>query len=267
MHIRKWITLLCILMALCIPTQASMPKIIADGWEYDGIVIKIKDRVYVSLREFATVMDNAVVSWNAETMTSTVKTDSLTLQAWENGDYIIANNRYLWCEYGTFTYNGVMMVPLNIAAKAFGFDHSWADNTTYLTRKRGAIVPGDQYYDKSDVWWLAKIIHAEAQGEPFTGKIAVGEVVLNRVADADFPDTIYDVIFDNKNGVQFTPTVNGAIEADPGRDSLIAAKLVLDGARMGKYLLYFLNPDIATSFWIPQNRVYCMTIGTHDFYA
>lgn len=261
--------ILCLSMAIYFPVYAASPvlHVYADGWEYPGMVTLQDGRAYVSLREFATYMDNAVVTWDAEEMRSEARTDSLTVTAWENGSYMTANGRYLWCPGKTYTENGIMMVPLTAAARAFGFDHAWEDGAVYLERKSGSILSGEEYYDADEVWWLAKIIHAEAKGEPFLGKIAVGEVILNRVEDDTFPDTIYSVIFDNEHGVQFTPTVNGAIEEDPAADSITAAKLVLDGARIDGDLLYFLNPDIATNFWIPQNRVYCMTIGSHDFYS
>ena len=254
-------------MAIYTPAGSPVPDIYADGWKYPGIVTVRSGRAYVSLREFATYMDNAVVHWDSINECATAKTDTLTVSAWENGSYLLANGRYLWCPGKTYTENGIMMVPLTAAARAFGFDHTWTGAATELHRQRGAIESGEVYYDADEVWWLANIIHAEAQGEPFTGKIAVGEVILNRVASEEFPDTIYSVIYDNEHGVQFTPTVNGAIEEDPGVDSIIAAKLVLDGARIGENLLYFLNPAIAVSTWIPQNREYYMTIGSHDFYT
>lgn len=254
-------------MAIYTPAGSTVPNIYADGWKYPGIAMVREGRAYVSLREFATYMDNAVVQWDPEKECATAKTDTLTVSAWENGSYLLANGRYLWCPSRTYTENGIMMVPLTAVARAFGFDHTWTGSSTELHRHRGAIESGENYYDADEVWWLAKIIHAEAQGEPFRGKIAVGEVILNRVASEEFPDTIYSVIYDNEHGVQFTPTVNGAIEEEPGVDSIIAAKLVLDGARVGKNLLYFLNPAIAVSMWIPQNRDYYMTIGSHDFYT
>ncbi|MBQ8640889.1 MAG: cell wall hydrolase [Clostridia bacterium] len=260
---------ICLPMAIYMPAAASdpAPAVYADGWEYPGLVTLREGRAYVSLREFATHMDNSVVTWNEADMCATASTDSLTVSAWENGSYLVANGRYLWCPGKTYTENGIMMVPLTAVARAFGFDHTWADNTVYLERHKGSIESGEIYYDTDEVWWLAKIIHAEAQGEPFTGKIAVGEVILNRVESEEFPDTIYSVIFDNEHGVQFTPTVNGAIEEEPGIDSIIAAKLVLDGARVGRDLLYFLNPSAAVSTWIPENRDFYMTIGSHDFYT
>ena len=84
-------------------------------------------------------------------------------------------------------------------------------------------------YDENDVYWLARIIEAEAGGESGEGKLAVANVVLNRVASGSYPDTIYDVIFDTKYGTQFEPTSNGAIYNTPSEESIEAAKRALSG--------------------------------------
>ncbi|MBE6569127.1 MAG: copper amine oxidase [Ruminococcaceae bacterium] len=270
-HYRKQIKhiLTALLASIALTVPAGAVNIIADGWAYEGIVAEKDGAAYVSVREFASTMDNAVVTWDDAERKVTVVTDKLYMTLWENGSYIIANDRYLWCPAGTYTENGIMMVPLTAVSRAFGFSHSWSrtDNTAYLKRQTGAIDSGEQTYDEEDVLWLARIIHAEAQGEPFLGKVAVGEVVLNRVKSEEFPDDIYSVIFDSEHGTQFTPTKNGTIYNEPGEDSVIAAKLCLDGAKVHGNLLYFLNPVKAVSAWVPKNRPYRLTIGEHDFYA
>lgn len=240
-----------------------------DGLKYEGEVRLVNKNAYVSLREFACTVDNSVVAWDKETDTATVTTESLVLTATKGADYMVANGRYLWCSEGIFTDDGVIYVPLQRVAQAFGFNNRWSftDNTNYLTRKAGAIEAADTYYDEDDVYWLSRIINAEAQGEPFKGKLAVGSVIMNRMEDEEFPDELYDVIFDNDSGVQFTPTVNGAIEKEPNEDSVIAAKLCLDGFRISNTILYFLNPDLASNFWVSQNCTFVMRIGQHDFYA
>ena len=244
-------------------------NIIVDGWGYDGRILVYKNSAYVSLREFATMADNSVVSWDPSTHTAHVKTDTLELSAREAENYITANGRVLWCEGGIFTLGGSIYVPLRQVAYAFGFDHDYvfAENTTYLTRYRAAIVPGEEFYDAGELYWLAKIINAEAEGEPFLGKLAVGTVILNRVDSDEFPSSIYDVIFDTENGVQFSPTANGAINRDATADSIIAAKICLENTRISDEILYFLNEELATNFWIVENCRYVMSIGCHDFYA
>jgi N-acetylmuramoyl-L-alanine amidase len=95
----------------------------------------------------------------------------------------------------------------------------------------------------------------------------VGNVVLNRVADESCPDTIYDVIFDNKYGVQFSVTTNGTIYMDPSEESIIAAKICLEGYSVVGDSIYFVNPDIGVSSWFVNTRTFVKSIGDHDFYA
>lgn len=251
------------------PTEPADFDVVVDGFAYEGELLSVNDVAYVSLREFACMADNAVVWWDEDECAAYVETDSLTVRAPEDECYIEANGRMLWCEYGVFTEDDVLYIPLGKAAKAFGFDTTYVykDNTTYLTRERSAIVSAEEFYDEEEVYWLSKIIHAEAQGEPFEGKLAVGNVILNRVESTQFPDTVYGVIFDNDHGVQFTPTVNGAIEQDAGAESILAAKLCLDDAVLDENILYFLNEEIASSLWVPENCEFVMAIGEHTFYA
>jgi|GEM_PF-2194138 len=120
---------------------------------------------------------------------------------------------------------------------------------------------------EDDLYWLSRIIHAEAQGEPYEGKVAVGNVILNRVKSSDFPNTVYGVVFDKQFGyTQFSPVIDGSIYNTPNADSIETAKAVLKGERPVGDALYFLNPRKATNFWIVQNRRFSMTIGEHDFY-
>lgn len=120
--------------------------------------------------------------------------------------------------------------------------------------------------DADAVFWLSRIISAESKGESLEGQIAVGNVVLNRVKSSEFPNTIYGVIFDDRWGGQFEPVRNGTIYLEPTEQSIFAAKQCLSGVNNIGNCLYFLAPDLAQNFWIPQNRKYVTTIGCHDFY-
>ena len=161
--------------------------------------------------------------------------------------------------------NGTIFVPARVLAQALSADVYWHgryERVTLGARSTETASP----YNEDDLYWLSRIIHAEAQGESLQGKIAVGSVVMARVQSKDFPDTIYDVIFDTEGGVQFTPTKNGAIYNTPNEESLTAAKLVLAGEREAEGCLFFLDPRKSTSFWVPQNRTFAVSIGCHDFY-
>ena len=95
----------------------------------------------------------------------------------------------------------------------------------------------------------------------------MGNVVLNRTEHPDFPDTIYGVIFDQQYGVyQFQPVADGTIYAQPADSAVLAAKLVLEGARTAGESLYFFAPALSAGEWIVNSRTYYTTIGGHQFY-
>ena len=137
-------------------------------------------------------------------------------------------------------------------------------NVTLSQAKK--MVKADSAYDYEDLYWLSRIISAEAKGEGFTGQIGVGTVVLNRVRSSQFPNTVKGVVFDKKYGTQFTPVANGTIYQTPTQSAVIAAKMCLDGYTLSNSVLYFLNPSIATSSWIQNNRKYAFRVGNHEFY-
>ena len=208
----------------------------------------------------------AEISGGADAMTAAGARVTVSARA---GDmYIEASGRYLGGAE-TVAISGMLYVPIRSLAKAYDAEVVWHDATRsvdLIAEPGSAIAPGEDFYREDEVFWLARIIHAESQGEPLAGKILVGNVVMNRVASDEFPDTIYSVIFDRKWGVQFTPVANGAIYNTPNAESVLAAKLVLDSFTLAPSALYFLNPAEAQNFWIPANRTYLTTVGCHDFY-
>lgn len=129
-----------------------------------------------------------------------------------------------------------------------------------------ATIPEPTITDE-DRYWLAKIIEAEAGVESISGKVAVGAVVINRVEDDWFPDSIKDVIFQKHNGVyQFSPVGNGRInKIEPSEDAYKAADLALAGEDPTKGALYFYNPKISKSKFF-KNRKALATIGNHQFF-
>ena len=161
-------------------------------------------------------------------------------------------------------------VPVRLICELLGARVSW--NSHYknveieLDGHKTPVSSIDNTYTDDDLLWLGRIIHAESQGEPISGKIAVGNVILNRVKSDSFPDTIYGVIFDNTYAVQFEPVLNGSIYNSPNSESIKAAKHALSGTDVVGNSLYFFNPKTAGSNWISKNRKYYTTIQNHDFY-
>ena len=94
----------------------------------------------------------------------------------------------------------------------------------------------------------------------------MGNVVLNRVADKQFPNTVKEVIFDDKYAIQFEPVENGTVYDEPTDSAVLAAKISLEGADVIGPALYFYAPALSPVNWINQNRPFYMTIGCHDFH-
>ncbi len=117
-------------------------------------------------------------------------------------------------------------------------------------------------FNRDEILLLARVIHGEARGESFSGQVAVGAVVLNRVGDPRFPDSIRDVVMQDG---QFCILFDGQINLYPGEKSLEAARAALLGYDPSRGALFFYNPAIAAnSSWVSQRPV-SVRIGNHVF--
>lgn len=240
-----------------------------DGYAFSGEIDVRNSTTFVGIRKFANAMDSSArVTYNSYTKTLTVKSSKLNLVATNGKNYIEANGRYLFTSTPIYMINGRMYAPVMLLAKAFDAKISWSDYTSSfnIVRGSGGILSGDSFYRADEVYWLSKIISAEARGEIMSGKVAVGNVILNRVRSYSFPNTIYSVIFDRKNGVQFSPVANGTIYNNATANSVIAAKICLEGYSISNGILYFVNPSVAPNSWASRNRPFYAKIGNHAFY-
>lgn len=116
-------------------------------------------------------------------------------------------------------------------------------------------------YSESDRNLLARVINGEARGEPFTGQVAVGAVVLNRVEHPSFPNTIAGVVY---QPLAFTAVADGQINAEMYESCYRAADMALSGVDPTGGAIYYYNPQTATSEWI-FSRPTITTIGKHVF--
>lgn len=108
---------------------------------------------------------------------------------------------------------------------------------------------------------LSKLVAGEARGESYEGQVAVAAVVINRVKDSRFPDSLEGVIY-QKNA--FSVVKNGTIYAQPTSSTYRAAQEALYGSDPTNNAIYFWNPDISTCNWINTLNPY-LRIGNHVF--
>lgn len=120
-----------------------------------------------------------------------------------------------------------------------------------------------QSSQSGDVALLARLISAEARGEPYKGQVAVGAVVLNRVDSPIFPNTIAGVIY--QNGA-FTCVTDGQFNKEVSDSAYRAARDALNGVDPSGGAIYYFNPETATSAWI-WSRPLLVVIGNHHFCA
>ncbi len=122
----------------------------------------------------------------------------------------------------------------------------------------------DSKYSREDIELLARLVYAEARGEPYLGKVAVAASVLNRVESPDYPDTIPGVIYQNNFGFQYCPVSNGQINLSPDDASMRAVRQALNGHDPSNGALSFYNPAKSSNRWI-RSRPYYGRIGNHIF--
>lgn len=116
-------------------------------------------------------------------------------------------------------------------------------------------------YQESELRILARLVHGEARGEPYIGQVAVAAVVLNRVRDAAFPNTISGVVF--QTGA-FDAVWDGQFDLEPNDSALRAARDAMNGWDPTGGCLYYYNPVTATNAWIWTRDVQ-LSIGKHAF--
>lgn len=231
----------------------------------------IGDTAFVPIRFVSEALGADEIIWNDVNKSATIKADNtvITLPAGEN--YAFVDGEKIHLEQSIKLVSNRTFVPVRFVAESLNATVNWDDTYYIVSIYKANIQVNDSLIDRNhigaeEMLWLSRIIEAESAGEPMEGKIAVGNVILNRVNSPDYPDTIYGVIFDRKNGVQFEPTLNGTIYNTPSASSIIAAKRALNNENYAGDSMFFLNPAIAASNWIENNRPFYTRINNHYFY-
>ena len=138
-------------------------------------------------------------SYNSSSRSSMMYGGGLVMSATEGCYSVYSNDRPLFASSPVVIMSdGRMYIPHHSFAKSVGFSVSKGANGVNLQGSFKPLLPSSKFYREDEVLWLARIIHADSSGEPLLGKIAVGNVVLNRVKSPSYPNTIYGVIFDRK---------------------------------------------------------------------
>ena len=145
--------------------------------------------------------------------------------------------------------------------KALGMTDSYNSLNGGSSGGSGSSGTVPSNYTSSDLYLLAKAIYAEGRGEVYTGQVAIGAVIINRVKSSSFPNSISGVIY--QQGA-FTAVTDGQINLEPNQTAYNAARDAMNGWDPTYGCLYYYNPAVATSSWI-FNRKTVTVIGKHVF--
>lgn len=218
---------------------AGTSEVTLNGRTYDiGGTIRLKDGVtYAPVRVIAEAM-HVSVGWKAQEKAAVLKKEEL---------YFVAAGDTLWsiAEAHDTTAaalkarNGLASEALSIGQQLKVVTPDFLDpdrpEVKVLAADVDAIDPADQTL-------LAKLVEAEAGSEPYEGKLAVASVVMNRLHNGNYPDTVRGVIYAPG---QFSPAGNGSLEREtPSKGSVKAAKAALSGENNVPGALFFFNPQL-----------------------
>lgn len=271
---------LALLLALCLlcPGLAAA----ADGGGAQSVPVYIDGllsaRAYVSGQavflppEAVCAAARLSMSWSEDNGTLTLSVPGAVLTGHKGDGYFEADGRYIYAPDGWLVKGDVLYLPSDAVERLFGVKINVSEKRDRLelsTDKLAVISGGANYYelnyDAELLYWLPQIINAEAKFEPLAGQIGVGNVVMNRLCSPDFPDTIFEVIYDTEHTVQFEPISTGGIFQEPTEQATIAAYLCLEGYSTVGGSLYFVNPEFGSG-WFDSSLELVETIGHHNFY-
>ncbi len=223
-------------------------------------------RTFVPIRFVAEALGIEEISWDEEAETAVLGNNDITISLPYGSHIARVNSTGMKLEAPINIWDDRIFVPVRFIAETFDCTVQW-DAKNYIINIKSNASIADTSYTQEDLYWLSRIVESEAPQEPYEGKLAVANVVINRKDSSGFPNVIKDVIFDTSGGFyQFSPVLHGTIYNDPSEESIQAAKEALEGNNNIGESLFFLNPRKATTFWITTARTFYKTIHHHDFY-
>lgn len=270
-HVIGILVFLCMITSVAFASTSTSIAITVNGQEVkqaSDLAKVIDQAVYVPIRSIVESL-GAQVDWIAEDNRVDVTNGEQHVRLWLGQDQAEVNGESISLDRAPFAEVGRTFVPLRFLSESLGLNVNWVQATRSVLIAADAALVAPQpvvSYTEDDKMWLARIIEAEAGGEPLEGKIAVGAVIINRVQSSLFPNTITDVIFEKSYGFyQYTPVENKYIyKVKPSKETYEAAERALLGEDPSEGALYFYNPKHTNSTWL-KSRKTIKDIGAHRF--
>ncbi len=229
--------------------------------------VLLNGTTYIPLRAFGDAI-GGTIHWDQTDMAATMTKDGHSFVFYHQKDYCLIDG--IQKSYTSIDYKDLTFIPVRAVSEVLGYNVEWDDfNLTVKISAPSVEVKNnckDTSYTYDDIMYLAKITHIESGYQHFKVKLGVAGTVVNRVRSGEFPNTIKDVIFDTKYGVQFPPAHTSKFNATPSKESVIAAKCVLNGVNVVGNSLYFVDTPYAKGSWVHNNRPFYATIVDMSFY-
>ncbi|XID90738.1 cell wall hydrolase [Paenibacillaceae bacterium WGS1546] len=228
----------------------GVPVVYFNGERYlmDTAPFVTDGRIYIPLRDVAELL-HATVKWDADARLAEIEAVDLVTVTEDYGIEDIVQDY------------GISRVAL-LARNGYGNGHEVKEGSALKVVVPSLLDSPAKPYTEADYMLLAKLTQVESGYEGYEGQLAVANVVLNRVKDSRFPDSIRDVIY---SGKQFPVAHNGMLDKSvPNASVLRAAKDALNGKNNVKDAVYFYNPRVTKGpFWSGLETV--ATFGNHRF--
>ena len=250
---KKYLGLLLAVLLFASEAQAREDVTVTVGGETVPAFVEA-GVTYVRLADLLEEMGGWETQWDHTSRTAWAETDLFTLDVPAQRSYVLADGFSFDTGGRSLLREGRTYVPLRSMANLLGARVDFVDWDTPVR----VLDIGTASCTEEDFYWLCRIISAESKGESLLGQIAVGNVILNRAASSQFPNTVKGVVFDRVS--------NGSIYDEPTEQSILAARLVLAGVDAAGESLYFFNPALSKGQWVRANRTYDSTIGCHMFF-
>ena len=259
------------------PVEEAAPLVLPEGGVYltlngqplvlENYARRIGDNTYVPVRDFFAAM-GCNVTWDAAAGKIRItRGEELEGELIPGSRLAIFNGRCWYMADACVNVEYMNLIPLRDAAKVFNASVTWEEETqTASLNGYGLLEPGGTFYDQEDLLWIARIVRHESGNQILDGKVAVANVILNRMGNPGFPNTAEEVIFDTRTGVQFVTRESTKIYIEPSEECFLAAKLAMEGYETAPDCLYFASNAVAKRCWAGRNRPVFGVIGGHTFF-
>lgn len=259
------------------PIEETEPQILPEEGVYlvlngqqlvlENYARRVEAVSYVVVHDFFMAMGCTVTWDSASGKILITRGEELEGELIPGSRLAVFNGRYWYMAQACINPDGMAMIPLRDAAKVFNCHVSWEEEsrTAYLNGY-GLLQAGGTFYDPADLLWIARIVRHESGNQLLDGKVAVANVILNRMGNPGFPNTAEEVIFDTRTGVQFVTRESTKIYIEPSEECFLAAKLAMEGYETAPDCLYFASNAVAKRCWAGRNRPTFGVIGGHTFF-